>query len=129
MQLDNADYEATALMAAANYAVGEIAVELRLTRRQVTEILLAPEVKDRVQELTQITLGKLKLEAQDIIQAVTDIAFNASNDPRVRLEALRLLGKQAGMFIDKKIIEGGDKPVLCTSMTDAIRGKLDEIYK
>lgn len=94
------------------------------------DLTYTTQYKIRVRELARAAISKLRVEADDVLAAVTDIAFDEGAGNKERLRALELLGKHHGLFADTLKVGGAGEPIKHEhTMSEALKAKLDEIYK
>jgi hypothetical protein len=127
--LPNKKLEEVALLKAQDKNGTEIAKILEKDVRAIYRALKRKDVRERVAEIVGEVLEDLGAETEDIVEAVCEIAFDPKAHKATRLQALGMLGKHT-VFADKIKLEGGDSPIRTEStITVAMREKLDEIYK
>lgn len=94
------------------------------------DLTYTTQYKIRVRELARAAISKLRVEADDVLAAVTDIAFDEGTGNKERLRALELLGKHHGLFADTLKVGGAGEPIKHEyGMSETLKAKLDEIYK
>ena len=94
------------------------------------DLTYTSQFKIRLRELARAAVSKLRVEADDVLAAVTDIAFDEGTAKKERLRALELLGKHHGLFADTLKVGGAGEPIKHEyGMSKALKAKLDEIYK
>lgn len=94
------------------------------------DLTYTTQYKIRVRELARAAISKLRVEADDVLAAVTDIAFDEGTGNKERLRALELLGKHHGLFADTLKVGGAGEPIKHEhTMSEVLKAKLDEIYK
>lgn len=87
-------------------------------RKNANKLATKTDIKKRIEELQKATEKKNDIERSDIIAEI-EIAMKSCFDPNTNelidktnyLKALDMKNKMSGQYSEKRILEGGDKPL------------------
>lgn len=87
-----------------------------------SKMMKNPEIQEQIKIMQASIIIDKVMEAEDILKGIQEIATNKANKNSDRLQALNMLGKAQGMFIDRVSNEGNmDVEINLTGFEDVVK--------
>lgn len=87
-----------------------------------SKMLKNPEIQEQIKIFQETIIVDKVMDAEEILKGIQEIATNKANKNTDRLQALNMLGKAQGMFIDRVSNEGNmDVEINLTGFEDVVK--------